>query len=138
MTESPDLAVGDNADLDGEVFIKRMTFKAGRDAAKAFDWDINYDDPEKSKLKSIDSEQLQASQLLGSICIDEKGTPFFDSLQEVYDSDPAFIIALHKLADDVNNFMGKSRTKTSNETNSSVNLSSTELAEEASQKPSKK
>ena len=138
LTESPDLAVGDNADLDGEVFIKRMTFKAGRDAAKAFDWDINYDDPEKSKLKSIDSEQLQASQLLGSICIDEKGTSFFDSLQEVYDSDPAFIIALHKLADDVNNFMGKSRTKTSNETNSSVNLSSTELAEEASQKPSKK
>lgn len=134
LTGSPELTIGDNAELDGQVFIKRMSFKAGRDAAKAFDWDINYDDPEKSKLKSIDSDQLQASQLLGSICIDEKGTPFFDSHQEVYDSDPSFIAALYKLADDVNNFMGKSRTKSLNETNSSANSSSTESAA----KPSKK
>lgn len=137
LSKNQGLQIDDVVDLEGQVFIKRMSFKAGRDAAKAFDWDINYDDPEKSKLKSIDSDQLQASQLIGSICIDEKATPFFDSHQEVYDSDPSFIAALYKLADDVNNFMGKSRTKSLTESNSSANSQPTESVETASKKSKK-
>lgn len=137
LSKNEDLQIDDLVDLEGQVFIKRMSFKAGRDAAKAFDWDINYDDPEKSKLKSIDSDQLQASQLIGSICIDENGTPFFDSHQEVYDSDPSFIASLYKLADDVNNFMGKSRTKNLTESNSSANLQPTESVETVSKKSKK-
>lgn len=137
LSKNEDLQIDEVVDLEGQVFIKRMSFKAGRDAAKAFDWDINYDDPEKSKLKSIDSDQLQASQLIGSICIDEKATPFFDSHQEVYDSDPSFIAALYKLADDVNNFMGKSRMKNLTESNSSANSQSMESVETASKKSKK-
>lgn len=134
LTENQDLKIGDSVELEGEVFIKRLNFKAGRDAAKAFDWDVDFDDLEKSKLKSVDSDHLQAAQLIGSVCLDVKGSPFFSAIQDVYDSDPAFIAALYKLADDVNNFMGKSRTKSLPETNSSANLSSTELVE----KPLKK
>lgn len=137
LSKNQDLQIDDMVDLEGQVFIKRMSFKAGRDAAKAFDWDVNYDDLEKSKLKSIDSDQLQARQLVGSICIDENGTPFFDSHQEVYDSDPSFIASLYKLADDVNNFMGKSRTKNSTESNSSANSQPMESVETVSKKSKK-
>ncbi|MFH4307175.1 hypothetical protein WAJ73_20365, partial [Acinetobacter baumannii] len=34
---------------------------------------------EDSKVKKIDSTHMQAAQLLGSICSDQKGTPFFSS-----------------------------------------------------------
>ena len=138
VSENQKLTIGDIVELEGQVFVKRMSFKASRDASKAFEWDIDYEDVEKSKLKSVDSDQLQATQLLGTICEDAKGTPFFASMQDVYDSDPSFINALYEVADDVNNFMGKSRTKNSTETNSSANSSSTESVEAPSKKQSKK
>ncbi|WP_151742829.1 MULTISPECIES: phage tail assembly chaperone family protein, TAC [unclassified Acinetobacter] len=138
VTDNSNLSVGDLVELEGQVFVKRMSFKASRDASKAFEWDIDYENVEKSKLKSVDSDQLQATQLLGTICEDAKGTPFFTSAQDVYDSDPSFIAALYQLADEVNNFMGKLVKKTSNETNSSVNLSSTESVAAPSKKQSKK
>lgn len=137
LTGNLDLKIDDPVELDGQVFIKRLNFKAGRDAAKAFDWELDYDNIENSKIKSVDSDQLQASQLVGSVCLDVKGTPFFASIHDVYDSDPNFIAALYKLSDDLNNFMGKSRTKNLSDTNSSVSSSSTELVEELSKKPSK-
>ncbi|MCH7353265.1 phage tail assembly chaperone family protein, TAC [Acinetobacter sp. NIPH 1958] len=138
VSENQDLKVGDQVELEGQVFVKRMSFKASREASKAFEWDIDYEDVEKSKLKSVDSGQLQATQLLGTICEDAKGTPFFTSAQDVYDSDPSFIAALYQIADEVNNFMGKLVKKTSNETNSSENSSSTELAVAPSKKLNKK
>ena len=49
---------------------------------------------------------------------------------------PFSIEALYKVADGVNNFSGKSQTKNSEKTNSGVSLSSTELADEQSTKPS--
>lgn len=138
VSENPELKVGDQVELEGQVFVKRMSFKASREASKAFEWDIDYEDVEKSKLKSVDSDQLQATQILGTICEDSKGTPFFSSIQDVYDSDPSFINALYQVADDVNNFMGKLVKKNSEETNSSVNSSSTELVATPSKKQSKK
>lgn len=138
VSENPELKVGDQVELEGQVFVKRMSFKASREAAKAFEWDIDYDDVEKSKLKSVDSDQLQATQLLGTICEDSKGTPFFTSAQDVYDSDPSFIAALYQIADEVNNFMGKLVKKNSSETNSSENSSSTESAVAPSKKQNKK
>ncbi|WP_151732518.1 phage tail assembly chaperone family protein, TAC [Acinetobacter ursingii] len=137
LTGNLDLKIDDSVELDGQVFIKRLNFKAGRDAAKAFDWELDYDNIENSKIKSVDSDQLQASQLVGSVCLDVKGTPFFASIHDVYDSDPNFIAALYKLSDDLNNFMGKSRTKNSTDTNSSVNSQSMELVETASRTSSK-
>ena len=115
-----------------------MSFKASREASKAIEWDFDVQDIEKSKVKSVDSDHLQASQILGTICEDSKGTPFFASIQDVYDSDPSFINALYKIADDVNNFMGKLVKKNSEETNSSVNSSSTESAAAPLKKQSKK
>ncbi|WP_291349460.1 MULTISPECIES: phage tail assembly chaperone family protein, TAC [unclassified Acinetobacter] len=138
VSENQDLKVGDQVELEGQVFVKRMSFKASREASKAFEWDIDYEDVEKSKLKSVDSDQLQATQLLGTICEDAKGTPFFTSAQDVYDSDPSFIAALYQIADEVNNFMGKLVKKNSEETNSSVNSSSTESVAAPLKKQSKK
>lgn len=138
VSDNPKIEIGDQVELEGQVFVKRMSFKASREASKAFEWDIDYEDVEKSKLKSVDSGQLQATQLLGTICEDAKGTPFFTSAQDVYDSDPSFIAALYQIADEVNNFMGKLVKKTSNETNSSENSSSTELAVAPSKKLNKK
>ena len=106
--------------------------------SKAIEWDFDAQDIEKSKVKSVDSDHLQASQILGTICEDSKGTPFFSSIQDVYDSDPSFINALYQVADDVNNFMGKLVKKNSEETNSSVNSSSTESVATPSKKQSKK
>ena len=137
LTANTDLKIDDSVELDGQVFIKRLNFKAGRDAAKAFDWELDYDNIENSKIKSVDSDQLQASQLVGSVCLDVKGTPFFASIHDVYDSDPIFIAALYKLSDDLNNFMGKSRMKNSTDTNSSVNSQSTESVGTASKTSSK-
>ncbi|ENU80011.1 hypothetical protein F975_01763 [Acinetobacter sp. ANC 3789] len=136
LTANAELQIDDSVELEGQVFIKRLNFKAGRDAAKSFDWDIDFENIENSKLKSVDSDRLQAAQILGSVCLDEMGKAFFDSIQDVYDSDPNFIAAVYKLSDDINNFLGKSRTKNLSETNSSVNSSLTELAEEPLQKQS--
>ena len=138
VSENPKLTIGDIVELEGQVFVKRMSFKASREVSKAFEWDFDLKDIENSKVKSVDSDHLQASQILGTICEDSKGTPFFTSVQDVYDSDPGFINALYKVADEVNNFMGKLVTKNSSETNSSVNSSSTESVEAPSKKQSKK
>lgn len=138
VSGNSELLVGDVVELEGQVFVKRLNFKASREVSKAFEWDFDLKDIENSKVKSVDSDHLQASQILGTICEDIKGTPFFTSVQDVYDSDPSFINALYKVADEVNNFMGKLVTKNSSETNSSVNSSSTELVGAPSKKQSKK
>ena len=138
VSDNQKIEIGDQLELEGQVFVRRMSFKASREASKAFEWDFDVQDIEKSKVKSVDSDHLQASQILGTICEDSKGTPFFTSIQDVYDSDPTFINALYKVADEVNNFMGKLVTKNSKETNSSVNSSSTESVVAPSKKQNKK
>lgn len=131
----PDVQIGDVVDIKAEVYIKKLSFKAARDASKSFNWKINEKDIEASELKSVDADRLQASHLCGTICVDSAGTPFFENLQAVYDSEPSFINALYKLADEINNFMGKSQKKSSSDTNSSLNLSPVESVEEQLQKP---
>ena len=134
-TKLKDIEIGEMIELEGEVFIKKLDYKSAKDAAKAYKWDINYEEIEKSKLESIDADQLQAARLLGSVCEDASGKPFFDSVEDIYISEPAFITAVYAVADEVNNFMGKSRTKNSTDTNSSANLSPAESVEEPSKKP---
>ena len=79
---------------------------------------------------------MQAGHLLGSVCEDAKGTPFFSSVQDVLDSEIPFIESLYAVADEVNNFMGKSRKKNLTNTNSGANLP-LESVESPSKKPSK-
>ena len=137
LSEKPDIQVGDDVELEGEVFIKRLTFAAQQEAAKAFEWDVQTDS-DSPVLKEINHTQLVASRLLGTICEDAKGALFFHSIEDIYTSDPAFINAIYGEADNVNNFMGKLKKKSLTETNSGVNSSSTELVEEPSSKRKKK
>lgn len=136
-TINEDVALGDLVDLEGKVFIKKLSFSDQAEIGKAYKFDVNKDDIDDFKLKSLDTQQLQSAQLLGTICEDEKGTPFFKNTGEVLASDPTFINALYAVSDEVNNFLGKSRKKNLKETNSGASLSSTESAEEPLKKQNK-
>ncbi|WOQ34266.1 phage tail assembly chaperone family protein, TAC [Acinetobacter baumannii] len=128
-TENEELQIGDMVDLSGQVFIKRLSFEDIEATSKAYEWDFDYQNLEKSKLLGLNHRLLRAAQLLGSVCEDEKGTKFFESVEDVFDSDPIFVEALYKVADSVNKFSGKSQKKNSMNTNSGVNLQSTESVE---------
>ncbi|MBL8283283.1 MAG: phage tail assembly chaperone family protein, TAC [Acinetobacter junii] len=136
-TGNQDLAVGDQTEVEGQVFVKKLSFRNQEEIIKSFEWDIDAKEAENSKIKGVNGIRLQAARILGSICDDAKGTPFFASIDDVLDCDISFCGALYAAADEVNNFMGKSRTKTSIETSSSANSHSTESAETQSKKSSK-
>lgn len=135
-TGKADLSLGEMVELSGQVFIKRLSYKDIEATAKAYNWDIDYQNLENSKIKSVDGRLLRAAQLLGSVCENTSGKMFYESIDDIYDSDPIFIEALYKVADGVNNFSGKSQTKSSEKTNSGVNSSSTESVDEQLKKPS--
>ena len=134
-TGKADLSLGDVVDISAQVFIKRLSYKDIQETSKAYEWDFDRENIENSTVKAIDSRLLRAAQLLGSVCEDAKGTMAFESVDDIYDCDPLFFEALYKVADGVVNFSGKSRTKSSEKTNSGVSSSSTELADEQSTKP---
>lgn len=133
LTGNSDVTTGEEVELEGQVFIKRLSFAAQQEVAKAFEWDV-VTNPQDPVLKEVNGSRLVASRLIGSICEDEKGTPFFTKLEDVYTSDPKFIDAVYQEADKVNNFTGKLLKKNSSETNSGVSSSSTESAGEPSKK----
>ncbi|AVI38159.1 hypothetical protein CSB68_1814 [Acinetobacter baumannii] len=129
LTENPNLELGEVVELEADIFVKKMNFKESREASKAIEWDLNYENLEDSKVKKIDSTHMQAAQLLGSICSDQKGTPFFSSVNDIYKAEPSLINAMYAAADEVNNFLGKSRKKSLQTENSSLNSSSMESVE---------
>ena len=133
LTGNSDVTTGEEIELEGQVFIKRLSFAAQQEVAKAFEWDV-VTNPQDPVLKEINGSRLVASRLIGSICEDEKGTPFFTKLEDVYTSDPKFIDAVYQESDKVSNFTGKLLKKNSSETNSGVSSSSTESAGEPSKK----
>lgn len=128
-TENKELQIGDMVDLSGQVFIKRLSFEDLEATSKAYEWDFDFQNIENSKLLGLNHRLLRAAQLLGSVCEDAKGTKFFESVEDVFDSDPIFVEALYKVADSVNKFSGKYRNKNSTSTNSGVNLQSAESVE---------
>ncbi|MBR7715534.1 phage tail assembly chaperone family protein, TAC [Acinetobacter nosocomialis] len=132
-----ELTLGEKAEVEGQVFIKKLAFNDLHEISKAYDWEINEDNIADSKLKSVSVKRMQAGHLLGSVCEDAKGTPFFSSVQDVLDSEIPFIESLYAVADEVNNFMGKSRKKNLTNTNSGAS-SPLESVESPSKKPSKK
>lgn len=132
-----ELTLGEKAEVEGQVFIKKLAFNDLHEISKAYDWEINEENIAESKLKSVSVKRMQAGHLLGSVCEDAKGTPFFQSVQDVLDSEIPFIESLYAVADEVNNFMGKSRKKNLTNTNSGAS-SSLESVESPSKKPSKK
>lgn len=132
------LQIDDQVELEGQVFIKQLNYKDGFNIAKSFDWNHDKDNPDNSTLKSVDFEHLNASRLVGTVCEDAEGTALFDTVHDVYSSDPKFVDAVYVLADQINNFLGKSRKKSLTEKNFSANSSSTELVEEPLKKQNKK
>ena len=46
VSENPKLTIGDVVELEGQVFVKRMSFKASREASKAIEWDFDVQDIE--------------------------------------------------------------------------------------------
>ncbi|MBK0409601.1 phage tail assembly chaperone family protein, TAC [Acinetobacter pittii] len=132
-----ELTFGEKVELEGQVFIKKLAFNDLHEISKAYDWEINEDNIADSKLKSVSVKRMQAGHLLGSVCEDAKGTPFFSSVQDVLNSEIPFIESLYAVADEVNNFMGKSRKKNLTNTNSGAS-SSSESVESPSKKQSKK
>lgn len=129
LTKNKSLELGDIVELEADIFVKKMNFKESREASKAIEWDLNYENLEDSKVKKIDSTHMQAAQLLGSICSDQKGTPFFSTVNDIYKAEPSLINAMYAAADEVNNFLGKSRKKSLQTENSSLNSSSMESVE---------
>lgn len=136
LTGNNDLQIGDGAELEGQVFIKRLTFAEQQEVSKSYQWEQDKKNKDDVKLKDINVNQMFAAQLMGSVCENEKGKMFFSSLEDVYTSDAKFIDALYKVADDVNKFLGKSKKKSLTKTNSSVSSSSTESVDEPSTKQS--
>lgn len=128
-TGNKELQIGDVVDLEAQTFIKRLSYKDIEEVSKAYKWNIDLANVEDMTLASVDTRLLRAARLLGSVCEDEKGKAFFESVNDVYDSDPVFVEALYGVADSINNFSGKSRNKNSTNSNSGVNLQSTESVE---------
>jgi hypothetical protein len=79
-TGKADLSLGEMVELSGQVFIKRLSYKDIEATAKAYKWDIDYQNFENSKLESVDSRLLRAAQLLGSVCEDASGKAFFETI----------------------------------------------------------
>ncbi|ARG16923.1 hypothetical protein B7L44_10175 [Acinetobacter nosocomialis] len=128
-TENKELEIGEMVDLSGQVFIKRLSFEDIEATSKAYQWDFDFENLENSKMIGLNHRLLRAAQLLGSVCEDEKGTKFFESVDDVFDSDPIFVEALYQVADSVNKFSGKSQKKNSMNSNSGVNSQSLESVE---------
>lgn len=124
-------------DYEAQVFVRKLSFKDQEQILKAYKWKFDTKDIENSKVESVDGIRLQAARILGSICEDAKGTPFFKSIEEVLDCDVSVCNAFYSASDDVNNFMGKLMKKSSSETNSGANSSAAESVEKPSRKRSK-
>lgn len=117
----------DGEDCTATVFVKKLSYSALMDINKAYEFEVVKGE---AKYKGVDIALLQAGQVLHTICADKTGKRLFNDVSEIYDLIPEMGFALHAAADEVNNFSGKSQTKTSTEKSSGVNLSSAESEEE--------
>lgn len=117
----------DGEDCIATVFIKKLSYSSLMDINKAYQFDVVEGE---AKYKGVDIALLQAGQILHTICADKTGKRLFTDVSEIYDLIPEMGFALHAAADEVNNFSGKSQTKSSAEKNSGVNSSSVESVAE--------
>lgn len=126
----------DSVAYSSDVFVKVLSYDDVIEVSKAVEWDVDSQNIDQSKLKSIDFSRLQATRIQRTICENEKGDLLFKTAQEVLDLLPSLGSALYKVADEVNSFSGKSKKVNSEKMNSGVN-SSLQESQEVSKKPSK-
>ncbi len=122
-------------EIKGLVYVKALSYEAVSEVDNAFKWKPIEDEPGMMELESIDDHHLRAAQILGTICTDENGTPYFSSIEQVKSYPAPACKAFWSVANDVNVFLGKLMTTNSQKTNSGQSLSSTESLEEPLLKP---
>lgn len=124
--------VEEGVEIKGQIYVKPVSFELTHELEKAYTWKPNEEDPDYMVLDTVDLTRLKAAQVFATICVDEQGTAFFKSVEEVLRSYPAMCRAFWEASNGINVFVGKSPIKNSNETKSSQNSPSTESAETAS------
>jgi len=119
-----------NVDHTADIFIKQLSYEDTAAIDAAYIWEPDKEDPEELQFKGIEGKSLQAAHLLGSICIDEKGTKFFENVEHVLKTHPNVCRAMYAKADEVNNFWGKPTSEHSSKKKSGSSLHLTESVEE--------
>lgn len=111
----------DGIEHSADIYVRRLSYEDTAAIDAAYLWEPDENDPEELTFKGIEGKSLQAAHLLGSICIDDKGTKFFEDVQHVLRTHPNVCRAMYAKADEVNNFWGKSKNQSSKETKSGQN-----------------
>lgn len=124
--------VENGVEVIGQIYVKKISYEHTRDIDKSFSWKPNPDDETMLQLSDVDEVQLRATQVFATVCVDEDGTPFFESLEQTVTSYIEMIKAMWLVSNEVNFFVGKSLTKNSKKTKSTQNSRSKASAETAS------
>lgn len=114
--------------VKGKIYVKKLGFLEVEEIDNSYTWEIDPDEEGMMRVKSIDHQRMRAAQIFGSICVDEDGKLFFESVEQVLKAYPAMCKAMWSVSNEHNVFVGKLTTTTSKDTNSGQNLQSTESA----------
>lgn len=113
--------VENGVEVVGQIYVKKVSYKDLREIEKSFNWLPDEEDPGMLTLQDIDELRLRSAQILATVCVDEKGTPFFKDIDEVLHSYMNMCKAMWSVSNEVNLFVGKLTTKNSTKTKSSRN-----------------
>lgn len=121
-------------EIPGQVYVKKISYTHADELEKAYTWKPHEEDESLMQLEKINVSRLKAAHIFATICTDEKGTPFFENIEQVFQCGPDMCRAFWDASNSINLFWGKSVTKSSSETKSLQNSQSTESVETASPK----
>lgn len=124
VPKSPKFIINDEP-MEAEVLIKSLSYD---EVTRMFEGD----DVDKITVADVIKKRV----LLTLFNADTK-EPLFTDLEAVGKTHPAILNALHDSSDEVNDFLGKNRSKLKS-TNSGASSSSTELVAKPSSKPKRK
>ena len=116
-------------EIPGQVYVKKISYTHADELEKAYTWKPHEEDEGLMQLDKIDVPRLKAAHIFATICTDEKGTPFFENIEQVFQCGPDMCRAFWDASNSINLFWGKSVTKSSNETKSLQSSQSTESVE---------
>lgn len=119
-------------EVEGQIYVKKLSFTFAEELEKSYTWKPHEDDDGLLQLDKIDVPRLKAAHILATICTDEKGTAFFENIEQVFACGPDMCRTFWEASNAVNVFWGKSTTKNSKETKSLQNSQSTESVETVS------
>lgn len=109
------LTLDDGETCEAQVFVRRLTFASISEINKAISYKTTNNDIE---ITDIDAAKMQAIRVRQTICTDIKGTPLFETDNDVMGATIDLVTALYQVSDEVNNFAGKSKQVKSQPTNS--------------------